>query len=263
MGVLGLLLAASVRDIVRASDTRVPLAVAKWLGPVVGVFLLYSAMSGSVPFAGELAGLAFGVAGGIAVTYGATEAIPNVRRVAIATASALVMAAIYALPLAGIHDVRPEIDVVVATEDRTARLYETEVGKFRKGRASAEALEQTINDTIIPELRLADARLNELDNVPDEQRLLVDRAATFLKLREESWRLRADGLRQIASARSPEPAGFRETSSESRTRKLQDLQKSSTLALREAEIKEREALVALGEMSALSGSTATWPLPRD
>jgi hypothetical protein len=82
---------------------------------------------------------------------------------------------------------------------------------------------------------------------------MVDRAVTFLKLREESWRLRADGLRKIASVRSPEkPTGSRETSDEYRLRRLQDLHKSSTLTLREAETKERESLVALREMSALN-----------
>ena len=252
MGILGLLLAVSVRDMFHASQTRMPLAVAKWLGPLIGVFLLYTALSGSIPFAGELTGLAVGVAGGIAVTYGATEAKPRVRRVGIATASTLVMAAIYAVPLAGIHDVRPEINMVVATEERTARLYETEVGKFRKGRASAADLVQTIDGTIIPKLRLANARLKELDKVPEEQRLIVDHAVTFLKIREESWHLRADGLRKIASARSPEKtAGSRETSDESRIRRLQDLQKSSTLALREAETKERESLATFSELSAL------------
>jgi len=252
MGILGLLLAVSVRDIFHASETRMPLAVAKWLSPLSGAFLLYTAMSGSIPFAGELTGLAVGVAGGIAVTYGATEAKPRVRRVAIATASAVVMAAVYAVPLAGIHDVRPEINTVFATEDRTARVYETEVGKFRKGRTSAADLVQTIDGTIVPALRLADARLKELDKVPDEQRPIVAHAVAFLKLREESWRLRADGLRMIASARSPErTVGSRETSDEYRLRRLQDLQKSSTLALREAETKERESLAAFSEMSAL------------
>jgi rhomboid protease GluP len=253
MGIYGLLLVVSVRDIVHASETRMPLVLAKWLSPLFALFLLYAAASGSIPFAGELAGFAVGVAGGIAVTYGVTEPKPHVRRIAMATGGAVVIAAVYAVPLAGIDDVRPEITMVATTEDRTARLYETEVARFRKGRTSATALVQTIDSTIIPELRLADARLKELDKVPDEQQPMVDRAVTFLKLREESWRLRADGLRKIASVRSPErPTGSRETSDEYRLRRLQDLHKSSTLTLREAETKERESLVALREMSALN-----------
>jgi rhomboid protease GluP len=253
MGIYGLLLVVWVRDIFRAADTMVPLVIAKWLSPLCGIFLLYTMMSGSIPFAGELAGLTVGIAVGIAVTYGATEAKPHIRRIAMATAGAVVMAAVYAVPLAGIDDVRPEIKMVADTEARTARLYETEVDRFRKGRTSAAALVQTIDGTIIPELRLADARLKELDKVPDEQQPMVDRAVTFLKLREESWSLRADGLRKIASLRSPaKPANSRETSDEYRLRKLQDLHKSSTRALRDAETKERESLVALREMSALN-----------
>ena len=44
--------------------------------------------------------------------------------------------------------------------------------------------------------KAAQERLNALDNVPHEHQPLVTDAEDYLHLREESWRLRAEGLRK-------------------------------------------------------------------
>jgi rhomboid protease GluP len=251
IGIYGLLLALTMRSVFTDSDQRMPLVIVKWLSPVWALFILYSLVTGDVPFKAELAGFVIGFLSGLVVTYGLRDSKPEIRRIGMVTAGALVTAAVYAVPLAGIDDVRPDIKTVAVTEDRTARIYEREVDRYRKGRTTAQALVQTIDGTIIPELRLADARLKELDKVPGEQRQMVERATTFLRLREESWRLRAAGLRTIASVREAK-AGNSKASAEGRLRRLEDLHRSSSRVLREAETKERESLVALREMSALN-----------
>jgi rhomboid protease GluP len=254
IGIYGLLLALTMRSVFTDSAQRMPLVIVKWLAPVWGFFILYSLVTGDVPLKAELAGFVVGFLSGVVVTYGLTDSKPEIRRIGMVTAGALLVAAVYAVPLAGIDDVRPEIKMVAITEDRTARMYEREVDRYRKGRTTPQALVQTIDGTIIPELQLVDARLKELDKVPSEQRQMVERATTFLRLREESWRLRAAGLRTIASVRDPKSSSSRETSAEGRMRRLEDLHRSSTRVLREAETKERESLVALREMSALNQS---------
>ena len=50
----------------------------------------------------------------------------------------------------------------------------------------------------MPELHAAQGRIKafEGDNVPTEHRPLVEGATEYLRLRDESWRLRADALRK-------------------------------------------------------------------
>ena len=61
---------------------------------------------------------------------------------------------------------------------------------------TAEALAQVIDRSIVPELHAALARLKALDGVPPEHQALVAGAQEYLRLRDESWRFRAEGLRK-------------------------------------------------------------------
>jgi len=99
--------------------------------------------------------------------------------------------------LTGVADVRPEIAKVIALEDRTAVEYEKAVSQFRKGSMSSQALAKMINQTIVPELRAAQARLKSVRGVPAEHQALVASADEYFKLRDESWRLRADALNKL------------------------------------------------------------------
>jgi hypothetical protein len=47
---------------------------------------------------------------------------------------------------------------------------------------------------VLPEILGARTRVRAVVRVPAEQQALVDGAAEYLRLREESWRLRAEGL---------------------------------------------------------------------
>ena len=91
---------------------------------------------------------------------------------------------------------RPEMARVLDFETRTASAYGTAVERFRKGRLSLEALVQLIDRTIVPELQAEHARVKALDKVPQEHRPLVASADEYLRLRDESWRLRLEGLRK-------------------------------------------------------------------
>jgi hypothetical protein len=155
------------------------------------------------------------------------------------------IAVAFAVPLRGITDVRPEIERVVGLEDRTASAYQTAVDRFRKGRITAEAVAQLIDRTIEPELLAADAHLKAVNGVPREQQPLVASAEEYLRLRYESWRLRAESLRKsdvptLQEARDTEPA-----SNESGRLRAEGRLKANRTYLGKIEGAERASLEAL------------------
>jgi hypothetical protein len=107
-----------------------------------------------------------------------------------------------AIPMRGVADVRGEIERVATFEQRTAGSYDDAVHRFRNGEISIKALGEMIDRTILPELRAARARLVQLERerIPPEQQSLVI-AGEYFRLREESWRARAEALRKASTAR--------------------------------------------------------------
>jgi hypothetical protein len=90
------------------------------------------------------------------------------------------------------------------------------VAQFKLGTVSAEGLAQVIESKIAPELQAMQSRLKTLGRVPPEHQPLLAGAEEYLRLRDESWRLRAAALH-----------------------------KSSMPALRKADTAERASLEAL------------------
>jgi hypothetical protein len=101
---------------------------------------------------------------------------------------------VLAVPLRGVADVTGEIAQVVAIEDQTSHEYDAQVDRFKRGRTTTDGLIQQI-DRIRPSLHAMSVRLNSLDKIPPEHQWLVSAAKEYLRLRDESWRLRAEGLR--------------------------------------------------------------------
>jgi rhomboid protease GluP len=193
-GLYGLLFASTIWGLFPRSEMTIPLLTLKRLGPVAGVFVLYNVVNGGLESGGELAGLGVGFVGGLALTWDVSVRKPAPRRLASAMAAALVLTVAFAVPLRGVADVKPEIQRLLALEERTARAYQKSLAQFRLGAIKAEGLAEIINRTILPELRAARARVKAIDGVPPEHRPLVAAADEYLRLRDESWRLRAEGL---------------------------------------------------------------------
>jgi membrane associated rhomboid family serine protease len=175
------------------------IAVTRLIG--IGVtFALYNLVNDGLPITGEFTGLAVGLVFGVLLTKGVSEQVVPGRVIAATMGAAAVAASAWAFTQRGIADVRPEIARVVATEDRTAKLYKTAFDRFKANRLSADALAVVIEKTIIPDLQAADLRLKALHGVPAEHQPLVADAEEFVRLRAESWRLRAQGLRMTNGA---------------------------------------------------------------
>jgi len=193
-GACGLLVAATIWGLVSRSPLSIPLPAARRLAPGLAVFVLYAAATGGLTNAAALNGLVMGFACGLLVSKGFGDRKPPALRSAAALASALVIATVSAFSMRGFTDVKPELERIMAVETQTASLYEKAVEQFRLGGINADALAQVIDRTILPELKAAHARLSTLDRVPAEHRSMVTAAVEYLRLRGESWRLRAEGL---------------------------------------------------------------------
>jgi hypothetical protein len=200
LSLYGLFTATLVWITLQRSTLAVPVATLKQLAPAAGLFLVYALASGGPSAAGYLPALFCGFVCGIALAAGIGERKPPVRRISVAAAAAAVILVASAVPLRGVADVRPEIARIVALEATTTRSYETAVGQFKLGAVTAEALSQLISRTITPEVQAARARVKALVGVPSEHEALVAAADEYLRLRDESWRLRAEGLQQASMA---------------------------------------------------------------
>jgi membrane associated rhomboid family serine protease len=194
-GIYGLWLAWLIAGWTFGSTLTIPLGAVRRLGPAAGVFVLYSVVAG-FDGAGEIAGLAAGFAGGLVLARGVSERTTPALRVAFALAVVVAMAVVSATLLRGVANVPPEMERVAAIEGRTSTAYEAAVHRFRTGQVTMDTLAQLIDRTILPELGAARAHLKELGRVPRVHAPLVASADEYLRLREQSWRVRVEGLRK-------------------------------------------------------------------
>jgi membrane associated rhomboid family serine protease len=194
-GIYGLLLASIGWGMVRPSEVTIPRAALRQLAPGAVIFLLYTFITEGLVTPAMITGLTMGVICGVVLAGGVTARKPPVRRVVATFAATAGIVVVLAVPLRGVADVTAEIAQVVAVERQISHDYDAAIDTFKKERRHTEVLIEQI-DRIRPELRTASARLNGLVNVPGEQLWLVSGAKEYLRLRDESWRLRAEGLRQ-------------------------------------------------------------------
>ena len=94
----------------------------------------------------------------------------------------------------GPADVRPEIERLLAVESQTMAIYDAAAAQFRRGTLDSESLARVIERKIKPELQGMRVRVMSLDNVRSDQEPLLEKAREYLRLRDESWRLRAEAL---------------------------------------------------------------------
>ena len=199
-GLYGLLIATAVWGLVSRSLVTIPLRALKSLGPVTALFVLYNAANGGLQAGAELGGLLTGLICGAGLSRGIGLSRPPLRRVAAATLTAMAIAVACAAPLRGISNVRPQLDSLVTLEGQLTAAYDKAVGQFKLGAMSASQLAQMIDRTIMPELRAAKARFQGLRRVPREQQALVASAEEYLRLRDESFRLRTEALQKANMA---------------------------------------------------------------
>jgi membrane associated rhomboid family serine protease len=193
-GIYGMFIAAGIWGLLQPSPMTVPLTAVKSLLPSTVIFVLYSLATGELSGARAPHGLMMGLVSGLALTAGAGVRKPPALRSGIALAVTLVIGAVFAVPQRGYLDVKPEIARLMAFESRTAEAYDKAVEQFKLGGINADALARVIDRTIRPELQSVRLRLKSLERVPEKHQSIVASAEEYLRLRDESWRLRAEGL---------------------------------------------------------------------
>jgi rhomboid protease GluP len=194
-GVYAFLLAACLWGITQRPRLVLPAITVNGLAICGGLFVAYAWLTGAA--AVVVVGFAIGLLTGLTVARGVnTRRTPAVRMAATVAAMSCV-AIVTAVPLRGITDARRDIEAVIDTEDRTAAAFKAAVGDFTEGRMTDTSLAGVIDRVIVPQLHYASERLALVDRqmVPQEQRPSIASAEAYLKLREESWTLRANALR--------------------------------------------------------------------
>jgi rhomboid protease GluP len=196
LGLYGLLLSALFWGTLRRGATSVPWKVVRDFLPLAAVLAIYVVFAGSPGGWVELAGFSTGLMSGVFLTRGISEFKPPARRVAVIASAAMVLALASTLPLRGITDARPEVDRVIAAEERATSEYRAAVVRFNEGLVPATALTRVIERHILPEIRATRERLEALSGVPRVHQPMVEAAQEYLRLREESWRLRSEALQR-------------------------------------------------------------------
>jgi rhomboid protease GluP len=194
LGVYGLLLSTAIWGLVQHSPLTMPRPVVVRLAPAAIWFLFYTLFADDIDRSAALTGLAVGLAYGLVWGRRGGERKTPLYRVAVATCATAAIAVFFSVPLRGVADVRPEIARIVAMENRLAGMYDVASERFKTGRTQVETLVTMIDRTIVPEMRAEDLRVKALEGVPREHQPLMAAAQEYLRLRDESWRLRAEGL---------------------------------------------------------------------
>ena len=197
-GLYGLLLGAVAWTFIRLRGERISLPVLKTLAPAAVVFLVYNLLSFEISGAASQRGFLVGLLAGLALTMDAGERQPSLRPLAIALPAAIALVLHLALPLRGIVDVRPDLAAIVAKEERTADMYRSAVGRFTRVSQPVDTtvLIDLIDRTIVPQFGTARSMVAGLSTTLTDQQTLLEGASEYLRLRESSWRLRAEALRR-------------------------------------------------------------------
>lgn len=223
-GAYGLMIAVLMWGVVRRSVPIMPITAAKRVAPAIVAFVLYNVATDTSASVAEFSALIAGFACGLVMAGSVSEPKASVRRIAMAGAAMLVAAVAVAVPVRGIGEVvdaTPELQRVVIEEERTTTTFRTAVDQFNTGRITAEALAEVIERAILPTVRATRERVDLLQKVYPQQQTLVAACKEYVRLRDESWRIRSAAFRQ-----------------------------SSMSMLREADTIERASLEILGQITA-------------
>ena len=193
--VYGLMAATMIWGFAQQSPVTIPLAALKRVWPGAAVFVIYHVATEGLGSESMRAGLLAGLLGGLILAARVSIAKPPLGRVCAATVVTVALFIAFAVPLRGIADVPAAIARVIDVETRTAALYDAKADRFKKGNLSAEQL-AAIAEGISAEVRDSRQTLAALRNVPTAHGPLWKETSEFLRLREDSWRLRVKALRE-------------------------------------------------------------------
>jgi membrane associated rhomboid family serine protease len=230
-GLHGLLLAVIAYGLLRSGSLVIPVPIALLLLPASALFFFYSVVTDGLANRPNLTGLVAGAVTGVVLAFRVGEHKPHAHRVATCMGAAAALAVALSWPVRGIVDVRRELVDLVADDDRDAMVFRGRLASYTSHQRPIDtrALATLIEETILPQLTVARTRLEQLATPIAEHQPLVASAVEYVRLREQSWRLRVDGFR-----------------------------KGKMEILREAERIERASLAALEKLRRVDVSVDVW-----
>lgn len=200
-GIYGLLIATWMWGALQRSETTLRLGTVRAFAPVAALFALVHLISETMAGEAEWLGLVTGFACGVLIARPVCIRTPPARRVATVAAAAAYLAIVAAVPLRGMTDPRPLLASIVVVEQQTAAAYDAAVEDFSRGGINRKDLVQLIDGTILPALQSARLELQHVDRAPRDLVPHVRAAEIYTLRRMESWRIRADALRNGNSRR--------------------------------------------------------------
>jgi rhomboid protease GluP len=197
-GLYGLLLSASGWRRLRRVEPAIPAPMFTLLAPGAALLLVASVASDGLLSERNLVALTVGLLIGFAGSMKSRESRRPVAQVGFATAAVVAILVVMAVPIYGSINLRSQLTDIVALEERTAESYRQALRRFTNKRVPVEprALLKVIDDGILPDLTRASAGMTEPAGVPPEYAPLMAHAADYLRLRRESWTMRAIALRK-------------------------------------------------------------------
>jgi len=195
-GLYGLAAATWVWRLLQQPRVTVPWGVLKWIGCTGLIFLGYNLVAGTVPPESLFAGFLVGALAGVAIGRGVGERTVPLRRCAAVGAAALGVAIFTAVPVHGIADVRPAIDHMMVTDERTAAAFRAAATQLSQGRLGEKAMITLIEGEILPALEREQQRLTSGGLVPEDQEAVLAAAREYVQLRIEYWALRTQAIRK-------------------------------------------------------------------
>ena len=196
-GLFGLLLAMTGWSALRPGAAMIPWAVYQTLVPATVLFFLDAFITDGIGNRPNLTGLMVGMTTGVAVMAIAGERKLGARPYAVGMALAVALMLWIAWPLREIADVRPNLIELVTNEDRQTSVFRMVMDRFhsRQVPIDRQRVATLIEQTFVPQVADARRRIEAFRTTLSDQQPLVARAAEYARLREESWRLRAQGLK--------------------------------------------------------------------
>jgi membrane associated rhomboid family serine protease len=195
-GLYGLAAATWMWRLLQRPRVTVPWGVLKWIGCTGLIFLGYNLVAGTVPPESLFAGFLVGALSGAAIGRGVGERTIPLRRCAAVGAAALGVAIFTGVPVHGISDVRPDIDHMMVTDERTAGAFRAAATQLSQGRLGEKAMITLIDGEILPALEREQQRLASEGLVPEDQEAVLAAAREYVQLRIEYWGLRTQAIRK-------------------------------------------------------------------
>jgi rhomboid protease GluP len=163
----------------------------------LGYNLLFGLSQKGIDMAAHLGGLGGGFLGGLVLAHpldAAGASRRHAREAILAACTALaILGAAHFMPRS--IDLQAELERYDAMETRALGAYNNAIGELKAHRLSAAQLADEIDVDILPEWRASRDKLAGIAHLPEKQAKLVASVVACMNVREEAFRLMAEGAR--------------------------------------------------------------------